>query len=410
MFRNYGLVLSVPGAARSSAAAFLARMPASMVGLAIVLLITADGDSYGLAGIVTAIYIVAAAIGGPIQGKLADAIGQRSVLLTAATLFGSGVVVFLWSTSSDRPIWFVFASAFLAGLGAPQAGSLMRARWTALLKPQPRLLQTAFAFEAVIDEVVFIIGPIIATVIATTISPELALFVSMITGLTGSVSLALMNSTAPIPHRQHHIVKPPIPLAFIVPVVAVGFGLGMIFGATEIIVVAFTTERDAREVSGLVLGAWAFGSLLAGVLVGAFPPPRDQLRRLQLALAGLTLTFAPLVFIDSIAFLTLALFLGGFLIAPSLIASVSLIQKYVVPVRLTEGIAWSSMGMTVGVAPGAAISGFVIADIGVSIAFIVPIVAGIIATLGAWIAIPWALPRLGLNPEPRPSSTSESVD
>lgn len=391
----YRQVLSLPGAARTSGAAFLARLPGSMTGLGIVLLLTAEGDNYGLAGVITAIYILGAAIGGPFQGKTADTIGQRPVLLVAATLFVSGAVLFLIFVHFDFSIIAIGLAAFVSGLGSPQAGSLMRARWTNMLKEKPRLLQTAFAFEAVVDEAVFITGPVIATVVATTLAPNSALILAVTFGLMGSLLMASMRSTEPQPHS--HLSKanrPPIGAAFMVPVVAVGVGIGMMFGATEIIVVAFASERDARSLSGVVLAIWSFGSLLAGVTIGVLPVVRNQLRRLQISLGALSLTFAPLILVDSIWVLAVLMFLGGSMIAPSLISAISLIEKHVPPERLTEGIAWSSMGATVGIAPGAAIAGYLIGEYGAAVAFALPLVAGVVATLGALFAIPWALRRM----------------
>ena len=391
----YRQVLSVPGAARTSGAAFLARLPGSMTGLGSVLLLTAEGGNYGLAGVITAIYILGAAIGGPFQGKTADTVGQRPVLLVAAGLFVSGSVLFLLFVHFEVSIIASAAAAFVAGLGSPQSGSLMRARWTNMLKEQPRLLQTAFAFEAVVDEAVFIAGPVIATVVATTLAPNSALILAVCFGLIGSVLMAYLRSTEPKTNR--HLSKkerPPIGVAFMVPVVAVGVGIGMMFGATEIIVVAFASERDVRSLSGAVLAIWSFGSLLAGVLIGILPVVKNQLRRLQFALGALSFTFAPLIFVDSIWVLAVLMFLGGSMIAPSLISAISLIEKHVPPERLTEGIAWSSMGATIGIAPGAAIAGYLIGEYGAATAFALPFVAGVVATMGALFAIPWALRRL----------------
>ncbi len=58
MLSPYRAVLATPGAKLWSVAGFVARMPISMVTLAIVLLIAGRTGSYGLAGAVSAAYMV----------------------------------------------------------------------------------------------------------------------------------------------------------------------------------------------------------------------------------------------------------------------------------------------------------------------------------------------------------------
>ena len=57
----YWRVLSRPGALRFSSAALVARLPISMVGLGIVLLVEGRTGSYGLAGTVSAVFVLAEA-------------------------------------------------------------------------------------------------------------------------------------------------------------------------------------------------------------------------------------------------------------------------------------------------------------------------------------------------------------
>ena len=54
------------------------------------------------------------------------------------------------------------------------------------------------------------------------------------------------------------------------------------------------------------------------------------------------------------------MFLAGFMISPTLIASTSLVEQHVAPSRLTEALTWATTGLMVGVAPGAAIAGWVV--------------------------------------------------
>ena len=79
MIENYRRILSVPGGLRFSASGLVARLPISMVGLGIVLLVEAATDSYGLAGAISAVYVAAGAAFAIVQGRLLDRLGQAPV-------------------------------------------------------------------------------------------------------------------------------------------------------------------------------------------------------------------------------------------------------------------------------------------------------------------------------------------
>ena len=67
---------------------------------------------------------------------------------------------------ADEPVWVLYAVSFVAGGTRPQVGSFVPPAWTHLLG-RGRALQTAFALEAVGDEVVSIVGPVLVTTLAT---------------------------------------------------------------------------------------------------------------------------------------------------------------------------------------------------------------------------------------------------
>ena len=79
----------------------------------------------------------------------------------------------------------------------------------------------------------------------------------------------------------------------------------------------------------------------------------------------------------------LLLILSGMAIAPTLIASVGVIQSAVDQSRLTEALAWNSTGMVTGVAAGAAAVGYVIDSSGAQAGFVAVAIAGLLLTLSA---------------------------
>ena len=79
MFGSYAQVLRRPGAIRFTAAGFLARMQMSMAGLGSVMLLSVERGSFAVAGTVSAIYALSAAVIGPQISRLIDVFGQSTV-------------------------------------------------------------------------------------------------------------------------------------------------------------------------------------------------------------------------------------------------------------------------------------------------------------------------------------------
>ncbi|MFH7324101.1 MFS transporter [Aeromicrobium sp. JJY06] len=377
MLSAYRSILSTPGAPAFTSAGALGRLPLSMTGLGIVLLVSGRTGDYGPAGLLMAVYVVTSAICAPVQGRLADRVGQAPVLLTAGALFASGITILL--TTVDLSLWVAAIGAVIAGLGAPQAGNMVRARWTHNLSDRGRL-QTAFALEAVLDEVVFIVGPVLVTVLTLSVLDWTGLAVAGAAALVGAWGLALQRSTQP-PHRRHaEGPREPLPWVLLGPLVVAACGLGLLFGAAEVLVVAFTEEQGRPGAAGIVLAIFSAGSLAAGLVIGALAPPADPVGRLRLSTLGLLVFLAPLPFAPNIALLAIGFLLAGLMLSPTLITAVHLVELCVPPSRLTEALTWTTTGMSAGTAAGAAIAGLMVDRWSASVGFTLPIVAALMTT------------------------------
>ncbi|MBC7593052.1 MAG: MFS transporter [Kineosporiaceae bacterium] len=398
MLKPYRRVLTLPGAFAFSSTGLIARLPISMTGFGIVLLVSDRTGSYGLAGTVSAAYVLAAAAGAPGQGRVSDRFGQAAVLRVSGALYAAGIVLLLLAIESDWGAPWVHLCALVAGVATPQAGSMVRARWSHVISDRSQL-NTAFALEAVIDEMVFMIGPVLVTVLTFQVAEVSGLAAAAAAAIFGTWILASLRSTEPPPSTHHDGIRPPLGWGLLGPVMFASVGLGVLFGSTEVIVVAFASELGQRGAAGLILAIWAAGSLIAGVLIGSMSLPITPLRQLRLSLLFLSLLFIPLLFLPSVIWLAFGMFLAGFMISPALIAAITLIELHVPPSRLTEGIAWTTTGLAVGVAPGAAAAGWVIDNHGASAGFWVPLIAGLGATIVVWsFRPPKVLPRDELGP------------
>ncbi len=382
---TYRRILVIPGAPAFSSAALVARLPISMLGLGLVLLVSEQTGSYGEAGAISAAALIANAVGAPLQGRLTDRFGQHRVLPATAALFGLGLALGLLAVDQNAPTPVPHLCAALAGLALPQAGSMVRARWTH--NAEPSMIPTAFALEAVLDEVVFIVGPVVVTFLATMVNPYVGLIVAGVAGISGSLALAVQRRTEPPSGRarQHESRRGAMPIALLAPLVGAGVGFGILFGAAEVVTVAVAEDAGHKQLAGVLLAVWAAGSLIAGFLVGARPPAVTPLRQLRITAAVLTLSIVPLLLTTSLPLVAAALFVSGFAIAPSMVAATRLVEQGVPKERLTEGIAWFTTGLATGVAPGAAVSGWVVDNAAPSWGYAVCLGAGVLAMAGSWV-------------------------
>jgi MFS family permease len=399
MFDSYRSILSRPGAALFSVTGIVARMPISMLGVGIVLLVSGATGSYGLAGSVSAVQLVAAAVVAIPMGRLIDRFGQARVVVPAVASFGLGLSLLCLSVQEDWPMAATYLFAVVAGLSLPPVGSCVRARWSHALTGEPRSVQTAFALEAVADEIVFMIGPILVTVLATTVHPVAGLGTAIVLACVGTWFLAAQRATEPPPSPRAEIRgdRPTMPWRTVLPLTVVSLALGTQLGNAEVVTVAFSQEQGSRAYAGPLLAVWAFGSLLAGLASGAVHWRRGPDERLRWGTVLITLTMVPLTFVGSVPAMAAVLFVAGFAIAPTLIATMSLAEQRVPPARLIEGMAFVQTGIVAGVAPGAAIGGAVVDASGASTAYLVSVAAGVLGILAAQ-----TLPRRALGTSLQP--------
>jgi MFS family permease len=399
MFTRYRTVLAHSGAWRFSLTALVARLPISISTLGIVLLATGLGRSYGLAGALSASFTIANGLSSVVQGRLLDRLGQSVVLPAVAAAYAVGVVGLVTAMESGWPEVIAFGSAFLAGAAYPPIGSAVRARWSHVLTGRPREVQTAYALESVIDEVIFVIGPTVATVLATQWHPWAGLGLALVSGVPGTLLLAAQRDSQPVPHRARQVAtsRADMPWPPVILLGAVSFALGSLFAAAEVSTVAFSAEQHAKPYAGVLLACWAAGSMVAGLLTGTLRWRREPIRRVRLGCLLLALVMVPMALVGSMPVMGMVLFVAGFGVAPTLIAVLSSIEQGVPAGRLTEGIAITHTGLAAGLAPGAALAGLVIDGHGASPSYLVALGGGVVAAIVS-LALPRTFGPVGSTP------------
>jgi MFS family permease len=362
-------------------AAFIGRLPLSMVGLGCVLLVASETGSYGYGGAVAAAGAVTTAAAGPLIGRLADTVGQRRILLPVTVVFAASGVAFLAAVKQDWPAWSVFLAAGLAGACIPPVSSMIRVRWTHLLRGTSRL-PAALAMESVVDEFVFIVGPVLVTFLSTTGHATSGVVTAFVLAVVGSVLFAAQRRTEPPPHGHASrngptaIRTPGIRVLFVV-----GAAVGAILGTLEIALVAFADEVDAMSLSGVLIAGLAVGSMASGIGWGTVHWQAPLNRRLAVVLPVLALLIVPLLLIESVWVMVPFVVLAGISLSPSLISSFTLAELLVPKSATTEAFTWIGTALGLGVAVGASLAGLVVDEYGANASFLVAIVPAALAAL-----------------------------
>ncbi|QJS09541.1 MFS transporter [Streptomyces argyrophyllae] len=376
----YRALFAEPGTKAFSAAGFIGRMPLSMMGIGVVTMVSQLTGRYGLAGALSATLALSAAAIGPQISRLVDRHGQRRVLRPATLVALLAAAGLLLAAHFRWPDWVLFVCA--AGIGSvPSLGAMIRARWAALYRGTPKL-HTAYSFESVVDEVCFIFGPIISIGLSTAWFPEAGPLLAACFLLAGVLWLTSQRATEPEPHpRERRGGGSALRAPGLQVLVATFAATGAIFGAVDVVTVAFAEERGHKGAASLVLALYAAGSCVAGVVFGLLRLSSAPERRWLLGVAAMAVSMIPLLLVGNLPLLAVALFVAGLSIAPTMITTMSLIEEHVPRAQLTEGMTWVSTGLAVGVAAGSSVAGWVIDAAGARAGYGVPAVSGAVAVM-----------------------------
>jgi MFS family permease len=396
MFSAYTTLFRTPGAMKFSIPALIGRMPISMDSLALIFIVVSVRNSYALAGALSAVASIVISLSTPYWSRVSDRIGQSKMLLRVVPLKLAGLTIFIILVINKAPVWTWFVSIILAELSSINTGGLVRRRWLHVLSPDKstmaedeqdkHLVNTAYSYEALMDEVVFIVGPITATACATSIAPAAGLIAGMIFLAIGMPLFAMQKATEPPPSPVR--IKDPHPPVIGLPIVrAIALATtftGGFFGAIAIVVVGFSQSNGHKAQSGLLLAVWASGSAVMAVINGLIKWKMSTASRFLIFLISLTLLSIPFIFVHSLLWLGIALFFNGFAIAPLIVNAYSVVQDAVPSEQITESFTWVVAGMPFGGAVSSALAGWVIDNYGARTAFWVPLgfmCAALLATL-----------------------------
>ncbi|BDD72522.1 MFS transporter [Streptomyces violaceoruber] len=379
----YRRLLSTPGARAFTIGNLAARLPMGMFSVSAVVMIAGTRGSYALAGAVTATGLAATALVAPWTARLVDRYGQARVAVPATLFAALGSVALLLCVRHGAPAWTLFA-AYAATATTPNTGGMARARWAHLLEGDADALHTANSFEQATDELCYMFGPVLAAFLCTALFPEAGTLVGVVLLVTGMLLFTAQRATEP-PARPRPTAKAPFRAPGIPSLLVVCLAMGGVFGAMEVVTIAFADAQGHRAAAGLVLALQAAGSCAAGLLYGAIRPAGPPEHRLPWCVAAMTaLLTLPLLAASlsgSLPLLALTLLIGGMATAPTMVTTMTLVQHRTPEGRLNEGMTLAVTGLLGGIACGSAAGGWTVEHVSPTAAYGIPVTAAATALL-----------------------------
>ncbi|MET9814229.1 MULTISPECIES: MFS transporter [unclassified Streptomyces] len=377
----YRRLFRLPGARAFTAGNLIARLPMGMFSVSAVVMIAGTRGSYALAGAVTATGLAATAVVAPWTARLVDRYGQARVALPATVIAVLGSLALLLCVRHDAPDWTLFAS-YAATATTPNTGGMSRARWAHLLAGDAKALHTANSFEQSVDELCFMLGPVLAAFLCGAFFPEAGTLAGAVLLLTGMLLFTSRRATEP-PVRERIPAKAPLRAPGMPPLLTVCLAMGGIFGSTEVVTLAFADARGHSSAAGAVLALQAAGSCAAGLVYGAVKPAGPAAARLSWCVATmaalLTLPLLAAALTGSLPLLAGALLVAGMATAPTMVTTMTLVQQRTPEGRLNEGMTLAVTGLLGGIAGGSALGGWMVEHVSATAGYGVPVTAAALA-------------------------------
>jgi MFS family permease len=379
---RYRSVLSAPGLLRVLITALLARLPQGMMSLAVLLLVRQDTRSYVAAGVAVGAEALSNAIGSPVQGRLVDRFGRRAVLGPIAAGQAVVLVGLVAAASSHAPAAVDVVLAGLGGALQPSIAPAVRSLLSGVLAADER--ESAYALDSVIQELIWMAGPLLVAVLVSLASPAGAVLFGATICLLGTalfVSSPIVADSRAVPAQQRgaHALRIPALRALLGPIALMGAGIG----ATEVGLPSLALHAGSRPSTGLLLALWSAGSMTGGLWYGSRHWQVPLSARYRGLLVVAVICAAPLIVARTIPEGAAFSFLAGLTIAPVFSCQYALIGDSVTAGNETEAFTWTAAALVTGIAAGSALAGVAVSAAGVSGPFIIGCAAAALAALAA---------------------------
>ncbi|MXM63643.1 MFS transporter [Streptomyces sp. HUCO-GS316] len=410
MATGYLEILRARHASRLLVGTLVGRLPNATSAIAIVLFVRAEGGSYSLAGALAAAYGVANAVGQPVLGRLVDLHGQPRVQLPAAALSALAMTAFAFTGTGPLPL--AYAAVGAAGLFTPPLEGGLRALWPAVLRTEDQV-HTAYAMDAVAQEVMFTVGPLLVTLCMSLWSAQAALLLLNVVGVLGALSVVVSppsRAWRSAPREAHWLGA--LRSTGLVALLGAFFFVGLALGSITVASVSYADDHGGDAVYGWLMAGLGLGALIGGVCYGARRWSGEPARRLRVLVALLAVCYLPLMLMPGAVAMTLLAVLSGVFLAPAIACAFVLVDRYAPTGTVTEAFSWLVTTFTVGASVGTGLAGPVVEAGGALWGFALPGAAGgvsllVLVATGRVLAAPAGRAVVAASSENDPNRAAE---
>lgn len=386
--------------ARIIAAQLTARIPSGMLSLAFLIHIERIFDSYGAAGLVLAATSVGQAIAGPLTSRWMGRFGMRTVLIVTLVICASGIFLIGFAL---LPLWAYMLTGLVVGLSTPPVQPAVRTIYPKMVTGKQ--LTPLFSLDASAQEIIWVTGPFITVILATQVSPVVAIAVAGAFLVGGGIWFIASPEVGKVripPSRR----KLGVVLKNRAVLLSTVGGFLLIGSAASIEVGVVAVFGEGGTEAGILFGLWAIASLIGGLSMGHLPiGPWAMARRFAIVVVGMAMAPFALEF----WWLALALLVAGIGIAPVLAVMFAIVSASVKFSETAEAYGWLGTGQLIGAALGSAIAGFLIDEFGAIGGFWAAIAFAVIGMLVAGLFRGWHPDLRGRDASPLPDTEPVEV-
>ena len=366
-------VLALPHVPLTFSTALIGRAAYALVLLPLLYAVTDATGSIAWAGAAIALYGATASFLAPVRAWLIDRFGARIVLTVLVLLFGGALSALATTSLLGGPGSLLLVLAAIAGTVAPPLGPTMRVAWGSLTR-DAALLKKGLSFDAVSEELLYLMGPAIAGVGLAFLAPGPALFVpAVMVTVGGLLFVATPTVGAMTPHsrasalagQSTKTLKPLILetrfIGLLLPVLVAG----SISGTLSVAVPVALAEYGGSAAAGIALGLFAGGSALGGLLYGTLRVPGSPARQLVVLAAALLASSSLVAVATGAAAVSTVLVVAGVFFSPVMIVAYIAAHTAGGEHRQNSATTWVNTSHNLGGAAGSALAGILIQTTGV---------------------------------------------
>lgn len=365
---TYSAIFRTKAAYRFDIGTLLMRLFSYTTTIGTITTLTLAGASAFEASSVASLIAICMFFVAPRVSRRIDERGQSAVVPTAALIAMAGLALLLATTHFGLPFWLNYVAAPLISF-LPNAQALARARWTFLitsgkLGDDAPPLKTVYAFENVLEDIAFMVGPAAVIAVSAAAFPAAGMSAGAIVYCVGAALMLSSKGTEPVPKPAAANERKGGSVLRTTPVVRVLFAVMILFGAVygsfDTSAISYTESVDMAMLASAVFALESVFSVVVSFLFGLARFSMPMYKQVAVFAAIFGLLYGLFAFVGSPTSLIVIACISGMSYAPLYITANLACERAVPLEHLTEALSWISSGMSIGMVIGPVSAGAVV--------------------------------------------------